>query len=148
MIVLNRSIFLWNQGMVASGLCFVGMSWCVKQKGPVFTAAFNPSVQIFVAIFDFSILHAQIYLGRFFALDLYQYYSFPMFHFPNILCWKLTVFLDLSWLYWPVCLLVGQSNKWDRPTCAEPASANPGNWGLEWKVTTLTIKQSNSTGKG
>ncbi|XVE77368.1 hypothetical protein DITRI_Ditri13aG0056600 [Diplodiscus trichospermus] len=50
-------------GMVASGLCYVGMSWCVKQKGPVFTSAFTPLVQIFVAMFDFSILHGQIYLG-------------------------------------------------------------------------------------
>ncbi|GMI98948.1 Usually multiple acids move in and out Transporters 32 [Hibiscus trionum] len=50
-------------GMVGSGLCYVGMSWCVKQKGPVFTSAFIPLVQIFVAIFDFSILHGQIYFG-------------------------------------------------------------------------------------
>ena len=54
------------QGMVASGLCYVLMSWCVKQRGPVFTAAFTPFVQIFVAMFDFSVLHEQIHLGRFF----------------------------------------------------------------------------------
>ncbi|XVF33053.1 hypothetical protein REPUB_Repub17cG0135200 [Reevesia pubescens] len=50
-------------GMVASGLCYVGMSWCVKQKGPVFTSVFSPLVQIFVAMFDFSILHGQCYFG-------------------------------------------------------------------------------------
>lgn len=50
--------------MVGSGLCYVGMSWCVKKKGPVFTAAFTPVTQIFVAMFDFSVLHEQIYLGR------------------------------------------------------------------------------------
>ncbi|KAL5572253.1 hypothetical protein UlMin_021850 [Ulmus minor] len=50
-------------GMIGSGLCYVGMSWCVKQKGPVFSAAFTPFTQIFVAVFDFSILHEQIYLG-------------------------------------------------------------------------------------
>ncbi|KAL4367085.1 hypothetical protein GQ457_05G001190 [Hibiscus cannabinus] len=50
-------------GMVGSGMCYVGMSWCVKQKGPVFTSAFTPLVQIFVAIFDFSVLHGQIYFG-------------------------------------------------------------------------------------
>ncbi|XWS46331.1 hypothetical protein CRYUN_Cryun14cG0056300 [Craigia yunnanensis] len=50
-------------GMVASGLCYVGMSWCVEQKGPVFTSAFTPLVQIFVSMFDFSILHGQIYFG-------------------------------------------------------------------------------------
>ncbi|KAK8635550.1 hypothetical protein V6N13_004284 [Hibiscus sabdariffa] len=50
-------------GIVASGLCYVGMSWCVEQRGPVFTSAFTPLVQIFVAMFDFSFLHGKIYLG-------------------------------------------------------------------------------------
>ncbi|XP_059650793.1 WAT1-related protein At3g30340-like [Cornus florida] len=50
-------------GMVGSGLCYVVMSWCVKQRGPVFTAAFSPFIQIFVAIFGISILHEQIHMG-------------------------------------------------------------------------------------
>ncbi|KAM5555848.1 WAT1-related protein [Rosa sericea] len=50
-------------GAIGSGLCYVGMSWCVKQKGPLFTAAFTPLIQIFVAMFDFSTLNEQIYLG-------------------------------------------------------------------------------------
>ncbi|KAI5401759.1 WAT1-related protein At3g30340 [Lathyrus oleraceus] len=50
-------------GMVGSGLCYVAMSWCVKQRGPVFTAAFTPLLQIFVAVLDFSILKEEIYLG-------------------------------------------------------------------------------------
>ncbi|KAL2524847.1 WAT1-related protein [Abeliophyllum distichum] len=50
-------------GMVGSGLCFVGMSWCVKKRGPVFTAAFSPLVQIIAAMFDVPILHEQIHLG-------------------------------------------------------------------------------------
>ncbi|XP_065864435.1 WAT1-related protein At3g30340-like isoform X2 [Euphorbia lathyris] len=50
-------------GVVTSGLCYVIMSWCVKQRGPVFTAAFTPFTQIFAAMFDVSILHDQIYLG-------------------------------------------------------------------------------------
>ncbi|XP_009772058.1 WAT1-related protein At3g30340-like [Nicotiana tabacum] len=50
-------------GMVGSGLCYVVMSWCVKQKGAVFTSAFSPLIQIFAAVFDISILHAQIHLG-------------------------------------------------------------------------------------
>ncbi|KAG2395945.1 WAT1-related protein [Vigna angularis] len=33
--------FLYS-GIIGSGLCFVGMSWCVKKRGPVFTAAFSP----------------------------------------------------------------------------------------------------------
>ncbi|XP_016652232.1 PREDICTED: WAT1-related protein At3g30340-like [Prunus mume] len=50
-------------GAVGSGLCYVGMSWCVKQKGALFTAAFTPTIQIFVALVDFSFFHEQIYLG-------------------------------------------------------------------------------------
>ncbi|KAJ0111670.1 hypothetical protein Patl1_00726 [Pistacia atlantica] len=50
-------------GVVGSGLCYVGMSWSVKQRGPVFTSAFTPLIQIFVAIFDFSILHGPLHLG-------------------------------------------------------------------------------------
>ncbi|XP_027364820.1 WAT1-related protein At3g30340-like [Abrus precatorius] len=50
-------------GLVGSGLCYVAMSWCVKQRGPVFTAAFTPLLQIFVAILDFSLLKEEIYLG-------------------------------------------------------------------------------------
>ncbi|PON97162.1 Plant-drug/metabolite exporter [Trema orientale] len=74
-LILERKISMWvlkgkleiisvvYAGMVGSGLCYVGMSWCVKQKGPVFTSAFTPFTQIFVAFFEFSILHEQVYLG-------------------------------------------------------------------------------------
>ncbi|GFY93550.1 nodulin MtN21 /EamA-like transporter family protein [Actinidia rufa] len=50
-------------GIVGSGLCYVVMSWCVKQRGPVFTAAFSPFIQAFVAVFDISILHEEVHLG-------------------------------------------------------------------------------------
>ncbi|XP_015073104.1 WAT1-related protein At3g30340-like [Solanum pennellii] len=50
-------------GVVGSGLCYVVMSWCVKQKGAVFTSAFSPLIQIFAAVIDISILHEQIHLG-------------------------------------------------------------------------------------
>ncbi|XP_057736817.1 WAT1-related protein At3g30340-like [Arachis stenosperma] len=50
-------------GMIGSGLCFVGMSWCVKKRGPVFTAAFSPLVQIMAAMIDIPILHEQLHLG-------------------------------------------------------------------------------------
>ncbi|XP_059316827.1 WAT1-related protein At3g30340-like [Lycium ferocissimum] len=50
-------------GMVGSGFCYVVMSWCVNQKGAVFTSAFSPLIQIFAAVFDVTILHAQIHLG-------------------------------------------------------------------------------------
>ncbi|KAL4331744.1 hypothetical protein AHAS_Ahas13G0530700 [Arachis hypogaea] len=50
-------------GMVGSGLCYVGMSWCVKKRGPVFTAAFSPLVQIMSAMIDIPVLHEQLHLG-------------------------------------------------------------------------------------
>nr|CAD1831083.1 unnamed protein product [Ananas comosus var. bracteatus] len=50
-------------GVVGSGLGFLAMSWCVGKRGPVFTAAFTPLIQIMVAAFDFSILHEQLHLG-------------------------------------------------------------------------------------
>lgn len=50
---------------MGSGLGFLAMSWCVEQRGPVFTAAFTPLVQIIVAGIDCAVLHEQIYLGRY-----------------------------------------------------------------------------------
>ena len=60
----DESLLFKIQGVFGSGLCYVGMSWCVEQKGPVFTSAFSPSLQIFVAIMDVAFFHEQIYLGR------------------------------------------------------------------------------------
>lgn len=52
------------QGMVGSGLGYVTISWCVKKRGPVFTAAFSPLVQIIAALIDIPVLHERPYLGR------------------------------------------------------------------------------------
>ncbi|XP_057463210.1 WAT1-related protein At3g30340-like [Actinidia eriantha] len=53
------------QGTVGSGLCYVGMSWCVRKRGPLFTATFSSLVQIMEAMFDIPILHEQeqLHLG-------------------------------------------------------------------------------------
>lgn len=50
-------------GIVGSGAGYLIMTWCVEKKGPVFTAAFIPIIQIMVATIDFFFLHEQIYLG-------------------------------------------------------------------------------------
>ncbi|KAI3902530.1 hypothetical protein MKW92_005740 [Papaver armeniacum] len=50
-------------GIVGSGLSFVGMSYCVKKRGPVFTATFSPLIQIVVAMIGFSILNEPLHLG-------------------------------------------------------------------------------------
>ncbi|XP_058201192.1 WAT1-related protein At3g30340 [Rhododendron vialii] len=50
-------------GIVGSGMCYVGMSWCVKKRGPLFTAAFSPLIQIIAAMLDIPFLHEQLHLG-------------------------------------------------------------------------------------
>ncbi|XP_059310278.1 WAT1-related protein At3g30340-like [Lycium ferocissimum] len=60
---VSNLLFAMFIGVVGSGLCYVVMSWCVKQKGAVFTSAFSPFIQIFAAVIDISILHEQIHLG-------------------------------------------------------------------------------------
>ncbi|KAJ0779076.1 putative EamA domain-containing protein [Helianthus annuus] len=50
-------------GIVGSGLCFVGISWCVKKRGPVFGAAFSPLVQIIAAVVDIPFLHEPLHIG-------------------------------------------------------------------------------------
>ncbi|KAJ0427493.1 putative EamA domain-containing protein [Helianthus annuus] len=59
-------------GIVGSGFCFVAMSWCVKKRGPVFSAAFSPIVQIIAAVFDIPFLHEPLHLGRYFLFTIYH----------------------------------------------------------------------------
>ncbi|XP_019164992.1 PREDICTED: WAT1-related protein At3g30340-like isoform X2 [Ipomoea nil] len=63
---LKGSLEIWTiiySGIVGSSICYVVMSWCVKQKGPVFTSTFSPFIQIFAIVLDVSILHEQIHIG-------------------------------------------------------------------------------------
>ncbi|VAI41042.1 unnamed protein product [Triticum turgidum subsp. durum] len=74
-LAMERHVSLWMltskleivtvlyAGIVGSGAGYLIMTWCVEKKGPVFTAAFIPMMQIMVAIIDFFFLHEQIYLG-------------------------------------------------------------------------------------
>ncbi|KAG5077353.1 hypothetical protein JHK82_056048 [Glycine max] len=71
-------------GLIGSGLCYVAMSWCVKQRGPVFTAAFTPLMQIFVATLDFSVLKEEIYLGRLVSLITFMIPPFLHSTAPNV----------------------------------------------------------------
>ncbi|KAG9156873.1 hypothetical protein Leryth_024476 [Lithospermum erythrorhizon] len=50
-------------GMVGTGLCYSVMCWCIRKRGPVFTSAFSPLIQMFAAILDIFFLHAIIYIG-------------------------------------------------------------------------------------
>uniref|UniRef100_A0ACD6A3R7 Uncharacterized protein n=1 Tax=Avena sativa TaxID=4498 RepID=A0ACD6A3R7_AVESA len=50
-------------GVVASGIGYLMLTYCVEKRGPVFTAAFSPLSQMFVAGIDLLVLHEPLYLG-------------------------------------------------------------------------------------
>ncbi|KAF6987384.1 hypothetical protein CFC21_005038 [Triticum aestivum] len=50
-------------GIGVSRLGFLAMSWCVERRGPVFTTAFMPLIQIVTAGIDVSVLYEQLHLG-------------------------------------------------------------------------------------
>lgn len=56
-------VWVW-QGVVASGVGYLLLTYCVEKRGPVFTAAFSPLAQMFVAGIDLCVLHEPLYLGR------------------------------------------------------------------------------------
>ncbi|CAI9096194.1 OLC1v1032279C1 [Oldenlandia corymbosa var. corymbosa] len=74
-VMLDRNMSSWllkgrlqiitviYSGLVGTGLVYGAFSWCVKKRGPVFTSAFGPFVQVLVAILEVSFLHQQITLG-------------------------------------------------------------------------------------
>ncbi|XBI75662.1 hypothetical protein VPH35_069014 [Triticum aestivum] len=51
-------------GVVATGMSFVLLTWCIQKRGAVFVAAFVPVSQVIVCIMDFTVLHEPLYLGR------------------------------------------------------------------------------------
>ena len=57
-------IWIW-QGVVASGVGYLLLTYCVEKRGPVFVAAFVPVLQIIVSVMDFTVLHETLYLGRY-----------------------------------------------------------------------------------
>ncbi|VAI41191.1 unnamed protein product [Triticum turgidum subsp. durum] len=50
-------------GVVGSGLGFLAMSWCVERRGPVFTTAFMPLIQMIAAGINVTVLREQLHLG-------------------------------------------------------------------------------------
>ncbi|CAN0912262.1 WAT1-related protein At4g28040 [Linum grandiflorum] len=53
---------LYTQG-VALVVSFLGQSWCVGQRGPLFPAIFNPLCTVITAFFAVIFQHEQTYLG-------------------------------------------------------------------------------------
>ncbi|XP_057831598.2 WAT1-related protein At5g07050 isoform X3 [Cryptomeria japonica] len=50
-------------GVIASGVAFCLMAWCIKKRGPIFTTMFGPLVLVIVALFGSILLDEKFYLG-------------------------------------------------------------------------------------
>ncbi|XP_057831597.2 WAT1-related protein At2g39510 isoform X2 [Cryptomeria japonica] len=61
-------------GVIASGVAFCLMAWCIKKRGPIFTTMFGPLVLVIVALFGSILLDEKFYLGRsiYYALEQKQ----------------------------------------------------------------------------
>ncbi|WVZ78280.1 hypothetical protein U9M48_026021 [Paspalum notatum var. saurae] len=51
-------------GIMGSGVGFLAMSWCIEQRGPVFTTAFTPLIQLIAGAINVIALHEQLHVGR------------------------------------------------------------------------------------
>ncbi|XP_028783129.1 WAT1-related protein At1g68170-like [Neltuma alba] len=68
---LNQWKFGWDvrlltvayAGIIVSGIMVVVMAWCVDMKGPLYVAAFNPLLLVFVALAGSFMLDENLYLG-------------------------------------------------------------------------------------
>lgn len=67
------------QGIIASGLIFTVLAWCVKKRGPIFVSAFSPFMLLVVVIAGFLVLDENLHLGRYTRLIiLYEPKSFSI----------------------------------------------------------------------
>jgi hypothetical protein len=58
-----------------TGLSYYVMTWSIKKKGPVFTAAFNPLLVVFSFLLQTFLLGNSAHLGRYvctFSIPLYM----------------------------------------------------------------------------
>lgn len=53
------------QGFVASGLAFPLMSWCLRERGPLYVAMFGPLIIVFVAVLSSIFLDETLHLGMY-----------------------------------------------------------------------------------
>ncbi|KAM0036304.1 putative EamA domain-containing protein [Helianthus debilis subsp. tardiflorus] len=58
-----RLLTVAYSGMLASGLIFSFVAWCVQRKGPLYVSAFNPLMLVFVAIVGSLVLNENLHLG-------------------------------------------------------------------------------------
>ncbi|XP_024959862.1 WAT1-related protein At1g25270-like [Cynara cardunculus var. scolymus] len=58
-----RLLTVAYSGMLASGLMFTFIAWCVQMRGPLFVSAFNPLMLVLVAIAGSLVLNETLHLG-------------------------------------------------------------------------------------
>ncbi|KAJ0943004.1 putative EamA domain-containing protein [Helianthus annuus] len=58
-----RLLTVAYSGMLASGLMFTFVTWCVQMRGPLFVSAFNPLLLVLVAIAGSLVLNESLHLG-------------------------------------------------------------------------------------
>eukprot|EP01018_Ginkgo_biloba_P017334 Gb_23338 [translate_table: standard] len=57
------SVSILTYGVLSSAFAFFIQTYCIKEKGPVFAAVFNPLNTILVAILEYFILHVNLHVG-------------------------------------------------------------------------------------
>lgn len=62
-----------GQGILGSGVMFTLVAWCVRMRGPLFVAVFNPLLLVMVAIAGSFFLDEKLHLG--------MYVDLPFSHF-------------------------------------------------------------------
>ncbi|XP_047318876.1 WAT1-related protein At1g68170-like [Impatiens glandulifera] len=58
-----RLISVLYSGIVASGMTFTLMAWCVQMRGPLFVSVFNPLMLVLVAVVGSLFLEEQLHVG-------------------------------------------------------------------------------------
>ncbi|KAI3424663.1 WAT1-related protein [Psidium guajava] len=58
-----RLLTVSYSGIVASGLCYTLIAWCVRMRGPVFVSVFNPLMLVTVALAGSMVLDEKLHLG-------------------------------------------------------------------------------------
>lgn len=51
--------------MIASGMMFTFVAWCIRMRGPLFVSIFNPLMLVLVAIAGSMVLDEHLHLGRY-----------------------------------------------------------------------------------
>lgn len=52
-----------GQGILATGMGFTLLGWCIMKKGPVYASVFNPLSLALVAVLSSFLLSEKLYLG-------------------------------------------------------------------------------------